>query len=292
MASDLFFRLNNVNIQLSRYELPIVILLGNIGNFANIIVFSRRTLRTNVCSMYFICLSIVHLILLNFHGLPRVIAITTGSDITRTIPAFCKIRSYLFTLAIILSRHAICLISIDRWLVSSAKVALRQMSSLRSARWILGISVTFWLLFSIHPLIGFDSAFWGCSLWPGTVYALFYSLYSIITSLLTLVSVKEQTESHIICSPRISSLFFFCFLDHHDRVQCNDSTEHSTFNASNNSSGDKCHKKFIESKNFRRSTKSTAWTTCQTWCTISSSVYFTSIDVRCSQFDLDSLSTR
>jgi hypothetical protein len=196
MASSLFYRLNDVNTQLSSYQLPVFLLIGNLGNIGNIIVFSRRTLRVNVCSMYFVCLSICHLILLDFHGLPRVIAITTGSDVTRRIPAFCKIRSYLFTLAIILSRHFICLISIDRWLISSSNAHLRRQSTTKLAYWLIIGSVTFWALFSIHALIGFDTAIWGCSLSPGTDYALFFSLYSIITSLSTLVSRTRTARLH------------------------------------------------------------------------------------------------
>ncbi|CAF0816687.1 unnamed protein product [Adineta steineri] len=53
-----------VSRQLIQYILPTEIVLETIGNFTNIFIFTRKTLRSFNCSLCFLCSSIVSLLLL------------------------------------------------------------------------------------------------------------------------------------------------------------------------------------------------------------------------------------
>ncbi|CAF4098842.1 unnamed protein product [Adineta steineri] len=65
--------LNNIYIGIATYYLPVVFVIGLFTNVANILIFSYGRLRTNICSWYFICLSISQILILFFSGLYRMI---------------------------------------------------------------------------------------------------------------------------------------------------------------------------------------------------------------------------
>jgi hypothetical protein len=183
------FRLNQFQSELAHYELPFIFVLGNLGNLANVIVFSRGTLHAHVCSWYFICLSLVHTLLLNASCLLQIVIASTGYDITYNGIVLCKLVSYLFDLSFVLSRHFFCLIAIDRWMITSPNVWLRGLSSTRITRWVIIISVIFWSIFTVHSAIGFETTVSGCIPPSGSTYLLFYSIYSIIVSFLPMLIV-------------------------------------------------------------------------------------------------------
>lgn len=206
MVSAYYINLTYSITCLILYELPIVLILGLIGNIMNIILFSRQSLRKNVCSTYFICLSATNLLFLTTHAMPRMISIMLRIDISQQSVEYCKVRSYLLALCMILTRHFICLIAIDRWLITSSNAFIRRQSSTRFGRWIIVISILFWSIFSIHAPIGFTANPWGCSPAPRTTYALFYPLYNISTSFVTIVSL------HLYRKKMVLSLSFSLFV--------------------------------------------------------------------------------
>jgi hypothetical protein len=183
MDLSLLTRISQAQFQIIRYEEPIILVLGNLGNVANILIFGRRDLRKNACSWYFICLSVAHLLLLNSFCLSRIIINLTGNNIFNQISSLCKFRAYTNELSLLLSRYFLCLISIDRWMVTSPNAWLRQQSSLHVSRWLIIIGVGFWTIFSVHAPIGFQPTSIDCAPPFGSTYALFYSIESIIVSM-------------------------------------------------------------------------------------------------------------
>ncbi len=172
-----------IQLQILRYEQPVVYFLGNLGNVANILIFGRHELRKNVCSWYFICLSVVHLLLLNTFCLSLIIVNSTGNNVFQYIMSLCKIRAYFFELSLLLSRYFLCLISIDRWMVTSPKASIRQHSSTRVSRWLIIIGIIFCTIFSSHAAIGYQTGPIDCTPPFGSSYELFFSIESIITSM-------------------------------------------------------------------------------------------------------------
>lgn len=102
-------------------------------------------------------------------AITKIITFTSGYDFGRTEIILCKFRSYIYVLALVLVRQFLCLISIDRWIVSTKNVRIRRLSSPHVVRWLIFGSILFWILFSIHALIGYQALLIrGC--------ALFYSI--------------------------------------------------------------------------------------------------------------------
>ncbi|CAF4507184.1 unnamed protein product [Rotaria sp. Silwood1] len=181
--SSLAKQLELFQLQLFRYELPFIFGFGIIGNFINIIIFRRRTLRKNMCSWYFICLAVAHLFLLTFSCLPRIISALTGFDLSGRSFVFCKFRAYATDVSLALARHFLCLIAIDRWLITSSRLETRNRSSPHITRRVIIGSFIFWSLFNIHVPIKYSIGRLGCSPPLGTTYELFYSMYNITASM-------------------------------------------------------------------------------------------------------------
>lgn len=188
MATSFYVQLDNIRSFLDVYALPVILIVGNLTNLINAFVFSRRRMWTNVCSWYFFCLSLAHLLLLNSSCLPRLIVTWSGYDYGKDNAIYCKIRSYLFHLSLLLSRQFITLISIDRWLITSAHVRLRRQSSPQTTRWLIAASILCSSLYSIHVLVGYGPNTLGCYPAAGAQYTTFASMDAVIAAILPLVS--------------------------------------------------------------------------------------------------------
>lgn len=183
MDPALYNRITSYQLQIIRYEEPLVLVLGNFGNIANILIFTRRELRKNVCSWYFICLSITHLIPLDSFCLSRIIITSTGNNIFQYITSLCKLRAYLTEVSVLLSRYFLCLISIDRWMITSSNAWLRQRSTPRLSCWLIILGILFWTIYSLHAPVGYQTNPIECTPPFGSAYELFVSIQSIIMSL-------------------------------------------------------------------------------------------------------------
>jgi hypothetical protein len=183
MDLSLLRQVSQVQLQIIRYEEPIILVLGNFGNVINILIFGRGDLRKNVCSWYFICLSLAHLLLLDSFCLSRIIVTLTGDNVFQYISSLCKLRAYAIELSILLSRYFLCLISIDRWMITSSSAWLRQQSSARVSRWLIITGMVVWPIFSLHAPVGYQPTPIECLPSPGSTYELFVSIESIIISI-------------------------------------------------------------------------------------------------------------
>jgi hypothetical protein len=168
-------QLSDLSNKLLVYYLTPVYIIGMLGNIFNIIIFLRRNLRSSACSQYFISMSISQIILFNVAAINRTIAVLTGYDLSTTVNGLCKIRIYFYLTSLGFMRQCLCLISIDRWIVTTKNVLIRKFSSSRVVRWLIIGSVLFWILYSIHTLIGYRvSPTRGCTNLVDPNYSLFY----------------------------------------------------------------------------------------------------------------------
>ncbi|UJR13201.1 hypothetical protein I4U23_000223 [Adineta vaga] len=107
-------------------------------------------------SLYWInCLSISQLISLISNGLYRIISTgwSNGYDFSQQSADLCKFRVYSYVFSIALSRHFLCLISLDRWMKTSRSVSLREKSSRKYARWLIPLSFLFWILIEYPQIL-------------------------------------------------------------------------------------------------------------------------------------------
>ena len=205
MTTVLTTKLNQILTVLVDYYIPTVYVIGVVSNILNIILFSRRKLRVNCCSLYFISLSLSQLFLLNVNCLLRMTITWSNYTGFSAINSLCKLRAYLNVLTLVLIRHFICLISIDRWLVTSTNISLQNISSMKNVRWIIFGSLSFWILFSIHAPIGYVAGTFTCNPLSDSGYAIFVAIYNIITSsgpfliliifsILTMINIRTSTR--------------------------------------------------------------------------------------------------
>ncbi|CAF4950552.1 unnamed protein product, partial [Rotaria sp. Silwood1] len=83
---------------------------------------------------------------------------------------------YIYEWIILLSRYFLCLISVDRWMITSPNAWLRQQSSPRVARWLIIIGIGFFTIYSVHASIGFQTNPVACSPPFGSTYEFFFSI--------------------------------------------------------------------------------------------------------------------
>ncbi|UJR07927.1 hypothetical protein I4U23_012210 [Adineta vaga] len=136
-------------------------------------------------------MSISQILLFNTFGLTRVITSRTGIDLGGVYVGLCKLRIFGYTFSLGLTRQFLCLISIDRWIISAKHAHIRKISSPKVVRWLIIGSVCFWALFSMHGLIGYQTTptyFCGAPL--GSFYASFYAIQITIASIIPFIVIS------------------------------------------------------------------------------------------------------
>jgi hypothetical protein len=81
-----------LQVQLNRYGLPLILILGNIGNVFITVLFSQR--RRNSCSIYLWWAAVMNSAFITFN-IPVSLYSTEYRNPTLDSLAFCKIRLYL-----------------------------------------------------------------------------------------------------------------------------------------------------------------------------------------------------
>jgi hypothetical protein len=165
----------------------IMYIFGLIGNILNICVFTiwsfpRRTgnehnpnNRTGNSPLYLLTTSIANLLLIIYPLLIRIYVdgyqhLVTEDDMI----ILCKLRYYVLQTALITSLVCICLATLDRYLITSREVRLRQLSPTReSTKKILLIIILLACLHSIPIAVYYDRSSTG----DCTIFSLIYSNY-------------------------------------------------------------------------------------------------------------------
>ncbi|UJR18802.1 hypothetical protein I4U23_005708 [Adineta vaga] len=175
---------------ISRYLLIMIVVIGTFSNLATIIIFRQKHLRSTSCSWYFMSMALCHLLYIDLGCLSRAIAAWAGFHPSLVSSALCKLWSYLTGYLLILSRHFLCLIAIDRWMVTSRNIKLRRCSSRKIAQWLIIIGSIFWALFNIHLLIKFRIEIGdGCSASDDSSYLLFYIILNLCITFVPLTII-------------------------------------------------------------------------------------------------------
>jgi len=129
-SSSINFTLLNQTI--NRY-LPIPLLFfGTIGNILNILVFTRKTFRNNICVAYFMASTIFDSFIIIFSLLPRLLA-GFNSDPSQYSAVLCKLRFFITYFAGYTSAWFISLACVERYLSSSTSVHRRQLITMKRA---------------------------------------------------------------------------------------------------------------------------------------------------------------
>jgi hypothetical protein len=143
----------SAQINVFKFGGPILIILGIVSCIFNLIIFTKKNLRKNPCSIYLIAFNVS-----NFLQICTSILITTLLDGYRIDPSlynlnFCHFRFYTGLLFDALSPSYLILASIDRILLTSPNALTRGRSNPRLAYICLIVVTLFWLLGHSHALV-------------------------------------------------------------------------------------------------------------------------------------------
>lgn len=162
--------LSDIQKDLSHYYLTVLVVLGNVGNCLNVIVFSQKTYRMSSVSVYMLALSISSWMFVNLVLIPTIHA-ADHIDSQNVNLSWCKCRSYIVHVITMLIRSlsklkerdfsgdkfniVVIAASIDLWARCTRSVKLRSWCT-HTAAWKVIVSLLlFWMVISIHaPLFG------------------------------------------------------------------------------------------------------------------------------------------
>jgi hypothetical protein len=182
MSTDLTQTLANLTLQLNRIVPIFQLILGTFGNIINILIFTRRTLRSNACSIYFLALSINNLFALYVALLTRLLSSGWQIDPSNTYNILCKLRIFFVYISLCLIQWFIVLASIDRFLSSSQTVRYRNLSSVSNARKATVFMIIFITLAHFHVLVWWSTGDVGttsiCNIFD-PIYDISFSLFYI-----------------------------------------------------------------------------------------------------------------
>jgi hypothetical protein len=145
--------LNNIIIYIYRYGVPVIYVLGNIGNLLSAMVFSKKSWRKHVCVFYFNVCLLVNSVAINAYIFRFIFATGFNIDVRNSSELLCKLSYYVGFLVTTLLPTVLILATIDRLLISSQNVDTRLYSSKRLAYFSISLGTAFWVVFNIHLLI-------------------------------------------------------------------------------------------------------------------------------------------
>ncbi|CAF1170767.1 unnamed protein product [Adineta steineri] len=142
--------------QLTRAIIPVIIVIGVVGNSLNIAVLARRALYHHACSRYFLAVAINNLLFSGIFLTYRLSVNGYQDDLANYTGISCKIITYIATVSSFISPYLIVFASVDRYCASSANAQIRRLSSVRISKWIICTVISVFALFFIHILVLFD----------------------------------------------------------------------------------------------------------------------------------------
>lgn len=145
--------LNQISLRSNQILPGILLVAGTFGQICNLLIFSRRSQRSNPVSIYFLSGTIANLVALYFGMLFRYLQDLFSITIVNDNTAVCRIRSFLLYLSLSLSNWFILLATIDRYLISSRENNRRQLSSIKNALRMIIATTILGILSYVHILI-------------------------------------------------------------------------------------------------------------------------------------------
>ncbi len=185
-------RLDIISNRLMIYAGIIMYIFGTIGNILNIWVFyiwsrspkhshkHHKSGRTSNSSLYLLASSIANLFVIIYPLLTRIMFDGYQYRVTKSnLLVLCKLRYYVLHTFDLISLTCICLATFDRYLISSRKVRLRELSTRRQRTKLIILFIICSIgIHSIPIIIYYDVSTLGQCAILSTMY-LYYYLYII-----------------------------------------------------------------------------------------------------------------
>jgi hypothetical protein len=164
---------------LTRYGMSSYLVLGTIGNLANIAIFCQKDHRKNSCSLYLLTASFINVFIINYGVIPTIYSLDHLNPELNWVVS-CKMRLYLLHCALMMSRSLVVLACVDRFALSSSSQRVRSFCQPKMVFPVIFCVLITWPLIAIHIPILLTIQFGRCSTF-GT-YSLIYSIYSFLVA--------------------------------------------------------------------------------------------------------------
>ena len=175
--------LTQLAIQLVRAIVPIIMVIGVVGNSLNIAVLTGPALYGHACSRYFLALSCNNLFYTSVLLTYRLLADGYQLDATKISLISCKLITYIYQTSLLSSPYFIVLASIDRYCASSTNANLRKFSNVKITRRAILLVIIVIMLFYIGTLILIDvrqTDTFGCRIRADTIYKQIYTIMQVV----------------------------------------------------------------------------------------------------------------
>ncbi|CAF1354921.1 unnamed protein product [Adineta ricciae] len=140
---------NAVTALYQYYGIPLLV-FGCVGNVLNLLIFIRSQLKKNPCSTYFFYSSIANLNVIFLGLLSRILSDGFGIDPSSYNLGYCRFRYFILHSSMVLSSWFTILASVDRYCVSSKSARRRQLSSLKTSRFLVCSTTVIVLILYSH----------------------------------------------------------------------------------------------------------------------------------------------
>ena len=151
-------RLEYFIVQINRWLCPLIFFFGLLGNFLNLIIFTRQTFLKQSSSLYFLCISITNIAMFLLGLGTRILDDGWNLNLTfnRNI-IYCKVRNYFVYTLFSISSWLFVLAAFDRFYATNQSTLRRQFfCSYRIATKLISLIILICLLAHIHMLIFYD----------------------------------------------------------------------------------------------------------------------------------------
>ncbi|CAF1462666.1 unnamed protein product [Adineta steineri] len=183
------YSLINAGIQITRSIVPIIIILGVLSNFLNIIILRRSNLKRYGCSLYFITMSISNIFYLGICVTYNLLLDGYQIDLVRYSSILCKLISYFLNFCPYISVCMLILASIDRYLSSSLSAQRRKLSNIQNARWsilFISIIISIYMLGNAILFDVYNNDIIGCTSKSNNIFSEIYFISEVIIYLIIL----------------------------------------------------------------------------------------------------------
>jgi hypothetical protein len=196
-----------VQAQLLRYMPLVTMIAGIIGNTLNCLIFTRRSLRRNSCSIYFLASSIANFFGIFFGCLTRFLTTFQINPPSSEMALYCRAKTFLTYIGLAASTWFIVGACADRYASSASSARIRSFSQVKIAQRVVGLISIFVIAVYFQMNFCFDGSIQAGNCYPSTplcnsfndfnllvTYSLFPPILMLILGLMTIRNVRKGQQ--------------------------------------------------------------------------------------------------
>ncbi|CAF1371525.1 unnamed protein product [Adineta ricciae] len=168
--------------QLVRYMPLFTTIIGTIGNILNCIIFSRRSLRRNSCSIYFFASSIGNFFAIYFGCVTRILGSYSINPPLTQMALYCKTKTFLTYIGLAGSAWFIVGACADRYASSASTVRIRSFSQVKNARRAVVLIAILVILIYFQMNFCFDGNVQSANCYPATPFCNTWNDFNLLVT--------------------------------------------------------------------------------------------------------------